>query len=225
MRGECVMASYQLKINIEQEDVDLLNSLQRRIVIVKTVDEMAPSAAPDSDSEQITGVAWVTSEPWPQVEVKWENQFAVYASDVRIQSGATIRASCIKNALSGSKIYNFTDRNIFSEAPYQKASENTYYIHNLKSGYRAYTFGLAQSVKVNDDLFNFNPINATSLINNELVSLKPIEKIKVFLQTNAQDAKVISLIQSNALDIDLTDEAEVEIKYNREINKFEKVTK
>lgn len=93
-----------------------------------------------------------------------------------------------------------------------------YYIKN--NYHKPETFGLAQSVKVGEKLYEANPINAMTVLNNEQAYFIPIEKIKAFLAARAENGKVISVAQSQVLLLDFTEKPEITITYDRSTSKF-----
>lgn len=210
------MATYKLNLSIGEDDVRQLNNLGRKIVIVKCTEEDTVA----SSGEIITGVAWITFKPWQQTLVKWQNSFAVYASDTDIQSGATITTQAIRNAVPSVKLYSFTPNNIFEESSKLDTHDNTYYVNNNCGDNEVYTFGLAQSVTVQNKHFDMNPINAVHVLNKDHAYFTPIEKVKIFIQSNARDSKVITVTQTDTLEVDMTKKPEAFVRYDRDLNKF-----
>lgn len=99
-----------------------------------------------------------------------------------------------------------------------EAHPTAYYIKN--NYYKPETFELAQTVKVGKQVYEANPINAMTVLNNEQAYFIPSEKVKVFLAARAENGKVISIAQSQALLVDFTEKSERTITYDRNTSKF-----
>ncbi|HBJ77639.1 MULTISPECIES: hypothetical protein [Fusobacterium] len=209
------MASeYKLNLRISKEDLELINGAGKRVVLVKENGEGSFS----SGSEFIDDVAWVTFQLWELNNVTWQEEYYVYASDVEKQSGAVIEKASYEEAEPKTKLYTF-DKGYFSASQFNGEAHPTAYF--IKNGYdKPETFGLAQTVKVGKQVYEANPINAMTVFNNEQAYFIPIEKVKVFLAARAENGKVISIAQSQALLVDFTEKSERTITYDRSTSKF-----
>lgn len=99
----------------------------------------------------------------------------------------------------------------------EESLPTAYYIKN--NYYKPETFELAQSVKVEEKLYEANLINAITVVNNEEAYFIPIEKVKAFLATRAENGKVISMVKPEVL-LDFTEKPEITITYDINISKF-----
>jgi len=214
------MASkYNLKINFTEEDLKYIKGTGKKVVIVKESDDDNHCMAMKAASEFVTDVAWVTCNPRMSINVSWEDTYFVYASDTKIQNGATIETISNKAAEPKTRLYTFTKDGYFEDEPYGNAPVNTaYYVKNICG--ETETFGLAQSAKVSSTVYSVNPINAISMLDNDSGYFIPVEKVKVFLSANADNGKVISVIQSDVLVVDLTVENSQSISYDKDTGKF-----
>ncbi len=214
------MASeYTLNINFTEEDLKYIEGTGKKVVIVKESDDSNHSMALKAKGGFVTDVAWVTCNPRMSIDVSWEDTYSVYASDTKIQNGATIKTTSNKEAEPKTRLYNFTDGGYFDDEPYSDGSISmAYYVKN--SCGETETFGLAQTAKVSSAVYSLNPINAISMLNNDYGYFIPVEKVKVFLSANADNGKVISVIQSDVLVVDLTINNTQSIIYDRTSNKF-----
>lgn len=209
------MASeYKLNLRVSKEDLELINDAGKRVVLVKENGEGSFS----SGSEFIDDVAWVTFQLWGDNKVTWENKYSVYVSETQKQSGAVIDKASWEEAEPKTKMYLFNDGYFMGEQFSGESHPTAYYVKN--NYYKPETFGLAQSVKVGEKLYEANPINAMTVLNNEQAYFIPIEKIKVFLAARAENGKVISVAQSQALLLDFTEKSEITITYDRSTSKF-----
>lgn len=90
----------------------------------------------------------------------------------------------------------------------EESLPTAYYIKN--NYYKPETSELAQSVKVEEKLYEANPINAITALNNEEAYFIPIEKIKAFLAARAENTKDISVVQPEVL-LGFTEKPEIQL--------------
>ncbi len=200
------MSAYNLNVSINSQDVQEINSASQKIVIVKQVG--GSSGQP---------VAWVSFSPFENNVVSWETSYGVYASSTEIQSGATINKTSAVNPATAEIVYPF-ENGTFGNPTSGDVSSNSYSISNKYSN--QFTFGLAQSVTANGNKFEASPLNAVQVLSKQNATFTPIEKIAVFLRANFNNGVVISEIASNALDIDLTQQSNVNIRYDKALGQF-----
>lgn len=184
------MPKYKLDIRIKEDDLRAIAKAHQRVVLVK-------HTAGDKDSS----VAWVSFEPWQLNTVYWENTYAIYVSNSKVQSKATINKLSDKVATSGIQ-YDFANGTFGN--PKQADIDiqpNTYYVKHNAENYPALTFGLAQSVVVNGEVKANNPINAVYIPYGQMVSMTPLEKIDVYLLNDITESTVITHVQSLALPV------------------------
>ena len=205
--------SYTLNVNFSEEALEKLQDSGHVVTIVKVCDDNnhTQSNAEKANSDDVQELAWVTFRPWQEGAVKWEEKYSVYASDTKITKGVVIERVAHKEAEKQDRQYLFKG-GYFHENEYEGQDENSYYVRN--EGGEMGTFGLAQTVRVKSDKVEIAPINAFSMLNNEDGYFTPIEKIKIFLSSDASNGKVISHAQSDALLVDFTERAERTVEYD-----------
>ncbi|MDH6457795.1 hypothetical protein M2102_001424 [Fusobacterium sp. PH5-7] len=204
---------YKLNIKMDKEDLVLLNSADSKVVLAKENLENFGNSNDFTDE-----IVWVAFQPWEINSIIWESKYSVYISETKKKSGAVIEKASWEEAEPKTKIYSFNDGYFIEEQFSGEAHPTAYYIKN--NYYKPETFGLAQSVKVGEKLYEANPINAMTILNNEKVYFIPTEKIKVFIAARAENGKVISVAQSQALLLDFTEKPEITITYDRSTSKF-----
>lgn len=177
---------YKLNIKMAIEDMKLLYSVDRKVVLAKENLENFGNS-----NDFIDEIVWVAFQPWEINPITWESKYSVYVSETQKQSGAVIEKASWKEAEPKTKMYSFNDGYFTGEQFSGESHQTAYYIKN--NYYKPETFGLAQSVKVRDYLYEANPINAMTVLNNEKVYFIPTEKIKVFIAARAENGKVISV--------------------------------
>lgn len=202
------MPKYKLNIKISEKDLQVLYRANEKIVIVK-------HTAEDSDTQ----VAWVTFGPFMNNTVEWETQFALYASNTELQSGASInKLSDI--AASTQTIYQFKEGIFQSPISESTIGSNTYALRHAMSGYPVLTFGLAQSVAVNGEGFANHPINAIYVPFGQAATMTPIETLDVYLKNDINSSTVISHIMSEKLTVSYTEESEHTIAFDGRTGAF-----
>lgn len=203
------MASYRLNISFNESDLDLIYSTGEKVVIVKHTEGNADSQ-----------VAWVTFSPLMYNTIDWTNDFAVYASTTDLQNGATI--NMMSNKMASTQIlYNFKNGYFKDPTPDENIGANTYAIMNNYLNKKALTFGLAQSVVVNDEAFPNKPINGILVPYGQTAQMTPIEKIDIYLMCDIETSTVVSKITSPVLTITYTAEETCHsIEYNGNSGKF-----
>jgi len=204
------MSKYLLKVLIDPETVKFFNDNNQKIVIIKKV---------NNGDSSISNVSGVTFKSFEVNSVTWEDIYGLYSSYTELQYNANIIK--VSYVLASTKnTYSFESGIFSSPVPDPSISDNTYEVLNKMSEYEYVTFGLAQNIKVNGLSYEGNPINATSVLTNQLASFTPNERISIFMKSNIDNGVIISRITSTELDIDFTGESEVTIKYDNSICGF-----
>ncbi|KDM90239.1 hypothetical protein [Photobacterium galatheae] len=199
------MSSYNLNINIDSNDVRIINQSQQKIVLVKTVGGSSGSK-----------VAWVTFSPFEHNEVSWTEQYGVYASSTQVQNGAEIYKTSAVNPATSEVVYPFENGTFGS--PQSGGQTNSYGISNQYS--QGFTFGLAQSVTANGNVYDASPLNAVPVLSKQNAIFTPVEKLEVYLQANFNNGVVISQVSSSALALDFTNNSNITIRYDATLGKF-----
>ena len=196
------MPKYKLNIKITENDLQILYRANEKIVIVK-------HTAENTDTQ----VAWVTFGPFMNNTVEWESQFALYASNTEIQSGAFInKLSDI--AASTQTLYQFKEGIFQNPISVSTISSNTFALKHVMTGYPVLTFGLAQNVVVNGEGFANHPINAINVPFGQAATMTPVEILDVYLKNDINSSTVVSHIMSEKLTVSYTEELERTIAYD-----------
>ena len=200
---------YELNISLTESVLDTIAKAHQRIILVK-------HTAGDND----TPVAWVGFKPWMNNTVEWENNFAIYASNTEVRSGATISKLSDKQAATG-ECYAFSEGYFHKPVSGENLPKNSYVIENQNDDTDGITVGLAQDVVVNGEAFERNPINAVFVPRGQFATMTPIERIDVYLKNDIVDSTVISHIQSKALTVEYGEGESVHtLKYNDVTGQF-----
>lgn len=125
----------------------------------------------------------------------------LYASRQESEAGAVISKLSEETAICNA-MYSF-ESGIFQDAHSADCvGKNEYGLQNGMDMYPYLSFGLAQPVRVNDELQMGNPINVVTVPYNHMVVMSPKEKIKIFLAADLDNGVVLTREFSNALEVE-----------------------
>lgn len=217
------MASeYTLNISFTEEDLAHLAGSGRRVVIVKktsdTNERLEAERENAKEGDSLLGVSWIVVKPEEDIQVSWEADYYIYASNTKYEKGAQIKTMAHVDAAPTNFKYVYQSSGLFKRENFSAGSEGTYYARNEWGDDR--TFGLAQNVVVGGNTQSISPINAQSIFNDENVSFLPKEAVIVFVAKEDTSGKVISYVQSDTLTVDLTEKNVRSIKYDSDHSKF-----
>ena len=183
------MSHYKLNVNFSDTGLKSIYGAGMKLAIVKSVE--GNSSVP---------VIWVSTLPFENNTIEWEQEYQVYASRQEIMHGATI--SKLSETLGITNLAFDFKAGIFQNAhPDSAVGENEYGIHNAMNEYPALTFGLSEAVRVNGELQKGKPINAVSILYNCTAAMSPIEKVQVFLTNDINDGVVHTREFSNSIEV------------------------
>lgn len=203
-----------LHIEFSNQALEMLGRQNKKIVVVKQSNE----ALRDGNA----AVAWLTTRPFREVKITWEEEFYLYASQTPFQPGAVIQKTCLTDGCVNDKndLYRFgPECLVFRAESYSQGKAGTIYMKNLVEDGGFTLFGLAQKISCGGGSY-VNPINAVESIPGDNIAFTPVEKVRVFLQSDVQDAKVLSTIPSEHLCLDFTGTTEQTIRYDENVNRF-----
>ena len=201
------MTDYKLNIQFDSNGLRTLEAASQKVVIVKTT---TPSTLP---------VAWVAFTPEETNTISWTEAYSVYGSTTQIGDGAIIE-TLSTNTANGGFTYTFSG-GLFDDGQ-SNLPNNEYGIVNNDSDSQCklLTAGLAQVANGGGSGGVLTPLNATVVPYNETGTYTPVEKVQVFTAANMSNGLVISEIQSNAIEVDLTETTELAIHYDDNENVF-----
>lgn len=209
------MTIYTLNFTIDTAGVEAINGAGQSITIAKSV-----------AGGGTTPVAWLAFEAAQTIQVTWEENYWIYATNTQVQAGAQILSTAITDeaAVSG-KLYTFESTQIFSPPTPPAQPVGTFDVTN-QVGNNSWLFGLAQMAKIaGKDTPNPVPLNIVSALNNETLTFTPEVTVSIFLQSVTNNGVVISQIESNALVVTLTSAApSASIGFNDSLNQFNEST-
>lgn len=202
-----------LNISFTTQALEILGGQDKSIVLVKESNEPSPIST--------ASLAWFTTDPFQNVEISWEEDFYLYGSQTEFKADAIIKkTSATDNPLNdGNFLYQFGPSSATFTSVDYGGSAGTYYMKNLYEKGKYTLFGLAQ--KISDSTkTTVNPINAVKGIFQDNMAFTPVEKIRVFLQANVQDSKVLTSISSDPILLDFTGKSNHNIRYDEKNNRF-----
>lgn len=181
------MPKYSLQINIDPTYVKQIVQAGQQVVIMKQV---AGNGTP---------LTWLTFSPYQSNTVTWQDQYAVFASQSQIQSGATITQLATR-AASPRTAYGF-DNNIFTVAPSRTNPLTSGQYEVINQSNSTLTFGLAQAATLNGSDVGTSALFAGSLLPNQWLDMTPNEIVSVFLYNNTQNAMCLGTVMGPSLEV------------------------
>lgn len=107
-------------------------------------------------------VIWMSTLPFKNNSIEWDNNYMLYASREEVQDGVRIQKLSEAKA-NDHVVYDFEAAMFRSDGASKCVGLNEYAVHNRMKQYDCLTFGLAQEVVVNGQTRPGNPINALTL--------------------------------------------------------------
>lgn len=193
-----------------------------KLVVKLTVDALKAAYAAGEKlaiTKEVTGnkgksVTWVSTLPFETNVIEWEETYMLYASRQETQAGAVISKISEETAICGA-MYSFESGFFQNAHSVDCVGKNEYGLQNCMDMYPYLSFGLAQPVRVNDELQMGNPINVVTVPYNHMAVMSPKEKIKVFLAADLDNGVVLTREFSNALEVEYVgNDAEKTVVYD-----------
>ncbi len=203
------MSKYKVEIKFATDALKAIYAAGERLAITKEV-----------TGNKGKSVTWVSTLPFENNVIEWEEDYLLYASRQEVQAGAMISKLSEEVGVCGA-MYSF-ESGIFQNArAVECVGKNEYGLQNGMDMYPHLSFGLAQPVRVNDELQMGNPINVLTVPYNHMAVMSPKEKIKVFLAADLDNGVVISREFSNALEVEYVgNETEKTVVYDQKSGMF-----
>jgi hypothetical protein len=175
------MATYQLTLNIDDEDLQRIRAAGERIVLAGSVNGES-------------NVAWVVFDPFSSNTVEWQDDFAVYASTTVIQTGVQIMLATQSGMPAQIGSLYALEQSMTFAGPDSGGSPGCYTIRNdiPSRYYPALTFGLIQAASVNGRGFpSTGPVYAAAIEADKTAALTPTQDVLVWLQTNVVSGMIV----------------------------------
>lgn len=185
-----IMSSYRLIVKFPKEALNAIYAAGEMLAITKEV-----------AGNKGKSVTWVATSPFEVNTIEWEEEYLLYSSRQETQSGARISKLSEEQAVSAI-LYQFENAVFQNAKAADEVGKNEYGVQNAMDMYPYLSFGLAQPVRVNDELQMGNPINAITLPYNHIAVMSPKERVKIFLAANVDNGVVITKEFSNAIEIE-----------------------
>ena len=207
------MTTYTL--NFTMDDTGLVNIDGMRVTLAKRV-----------TSSLVNGnaaTAWISFLPCETVQVSWQEDYYIYASQTEIEDGATvIMQSDTPAAVVGDQLYTYQPSGVFTNQPETTGGAFvTLNSRNFDQSPNVWTMGLAQAASVNGGKSMLSPLNAMTVPYNIRASFTPIEEVSIWLSRYDNNGVVISQLGSDALTVALTSQSpSANISFNSSNNSF-----
>jgi hypothetical protein len=171
-------SSYELRIQIGSQAVQMINESEQAVVIVKEVED-GPSHP----------TIWVAFRPSQNTSVTWTDKYGIFAAEhTKLDSGTRlVQSATVSPALPG--FFYPYENGVFGAPAGAPPKENMYGFGNHSGNLVA--FGLAQSVSVDGELFSASPVNAALTMTSQKAAFTPTERVRVFLSSFTQNGFVL----------------------------------
>ncbi|OAA94994.1 hypothetical protein [Clostridium coskatii] len=204
------MPNYKLNILFNSKDVATVFDAGQNVVLLKK-------------TSTGNSVAWVTFQPFESNYVSWNDNYAIYASNSELKSGATIDKLSEVSAVS-KQLYTFNKGTFDPPESNSDIQEGQYAIEHKMAGYDTLIFGLTQEAKCNGVLVSGSPINASIVPLNQSAKFTPYEIVTVYLEADITNGTVVTNVISNSLDVTFGgDTTEATIQYDSSIGGFKQI--
>jgi hypothetical protein len=204
------MPNYKLNVLFSSKDVGTIFDASEKVVLLKKASAGTP-------------VAWVTFQPFEQNYISWTEEYAIYASNKQIQSGATID-KLSEVASIPKQLYTFNRGTFAPPVSGTDFQDGQYVTTNKMNGYDTLVFGLAQEVECNGNIIPGSPINAAIVPLNQTAKFTPYETITIFLEANINNGTVVTDIISTSLDVTFGGSiTEITVQYDSSIGGFKQI--
>ena len=197
------MSHYKLNVDFSDAALKSIYGAGMKLAAVKSVE--GNSGSP---------VIWVSTLPFENNTIEWDNEYQLYSSGQEIMHGATINKLSETRGITN-LCFDFQD-GMFGNAHLDDGvGANEYSVHNAMDAYPGLTFGLAEAVRVNGELQKGKPINAVSVPYNQHAVMSPVEKVRVFLTNDIDDGVIHTREFCNAIEVVYEDkDDEKSIRYD-----------
>jgi hypothetical protein len=207
------MPEYSLKFLVDSSDLVIIKAAQQRITLAKPVNGGSPN------------VIWLSIDPFASTDVKWTEEYGIYASTSRISNGVTIdKLSETTGPAVDGAYYSFTAATVFN-GPFtgEGVTAGTFAARNdvPSSAYPVLTFGLTQSALINKFPAERKPLSATSVLATQFVEMTPFAIVYAWLQSQFTSETIITKITGKSAKVSLGGGVtSMTLKYNPELGMF-----
>ncbi|HWU51676.1 MAG TPA: hypothetical protein VN153_02575 [Tahibacter sp.] len=181
------MPDYRLQLLIDPSVLPILRATGQRITLARPV-----------NSHSSPSVIWLSFDPLQNCDVRWREEFGIYASTTAVQQGASIaKLSEIGAPVQDGASYSLTATATFNgPSASGGAQRGTYTVKNdlPYQDYPVLTFGLTQSVQVNQVQAVRKPISATPVLSTQMAHMVPFPTVSIWLQSTFPSETIITRI-------------------------------
>jgi hypothetical protein len=186
------MPTYDLNTSFGQADLERFYASGTNIVVAKPTGGGMPD------------VAWVVYRPLAKNNIKWNEEYGIYASTTDIQNGASIqKMSSTGIPASIGKMYDFGPSGYFGP-PTSGGIENAYSVYNgydNLSGKGYLTIGLTQDANVDGGDVPGNVTSAAAVLYNSKASMTPYTTVYIWTQSQIKSNTVVTNVTSEMTQI------------------------
>ena len=183
------MPTYTLELSIDANDLEVIKGAGENIIVAKPVNSAIGTP----------NVAWLSIIPLEGNQITWTENYAMYASTMQVQGGASIfQTSATPYPAEDGICYDLDPAGVFTgptTGP-QAVSTGSYSSLNNYTALPAMTLGLTQSATTTSGNFTLNPLNAQSVPSLQQVIFTPLTTVWVWLQSQISSGVVLTSVFS-----------------------------
>lgn len=151
--------------------------------------------------------------------IEWNSECSLYASNSEVQSGAILHKLSETKAVPQT-VYRFKNGVFYDPLPYDIVGFNTYAMENKFSEFQKLTFGIAQDVMINGEMFANKPVNALYVPYGHTATITPLEKLDVYLKSDVENSTIVGNPLNEELTISYKEKTEYIVEYDDKLSRF-----
>lgn len=204
-----------MKFMIDSKDLSVIRETQQRITLAKAVSSDSPTPE----------VIWLSIEPVENVSVSWkEEDYGIYVMTAPVSKGETIDKSAETGMPAQVGAYYKLDEWLRFNGPFTDRDDlkKLYAVQNDVPfcQNKSLSFGLTQSVTVNNQVFEMIPLCAVMALATEFIQIPPHEIVFVWLQLQLAGETIDADVIGKIAQINFSNATDVTLKYDPNLGLF-----
>jgi hypothetical protein len=178
------MTNYTLNISFTDQQLQDIAKTDTRVTIGKQLEDGSPN------------VAWQSFKPLDRNEVRWEEQYGIYASSTEIVHGAILtQLVSTPIGVSTGKLYTLEKTGVIS-GPSTGGKVNSFALLNEYNNKDYMTIGLFQDAVVNGTDITGNAVSAVPVLLASTAIMAPSTVLYIWLQSETSGNSIVTTVTS-----------------------------
>ena len=197
------MASYTINVAIDNKDLDVMYATGLQVTLVKGNESKHP-------------IAWIVFKPLESNTIVWQEEYRIYATEVLIEDGATIKCQSITDMNT-----DINTQYLFKNGHFHKGKPIAGDVYGAMNNSEVpVTMGLAQTAKVNATTVT-SPISGHLVASMIDATFSPSTPVAIFVSGISNNGTVVTKVSSQALNLDFSPESPTaSVKWDAPRGKF-----